>query len=253
MYSAGVSEEVLGRALKDFARRDEVVIATKVYNPMGDGPNDRGLSRKHIFDAIDASLRRLGRRPRGPLPDPPLRPRDPHRGDARGAARPRPRRQGALHRRLQHVRLAVRQVPLSRRPPRLDALRLHAEPLQPRLSRGGARDAPALPRGGDRRHPVEPARPRLPGRQPPRGAIRANRPRARPTTSPSTLLPARGLRRGRAAGGRRRARGASSRPRSPSPGCSTSRASPRPSSAPRRWSTWRTPWPPWRSRSPTRR
>ena len=60
MYSLGVSEEVVGRALKEFARRDQVVIATKVYHPVGDGPNDRGLSRKHIFDAIDASLRRLG-------------------------------------------------------------------------------------------------------------------------------------------------------------------------------------------------
>jgi aryl-alcohol dehydrogenase (NADP+) len=60
MYSRGVSEEVLGRALKDFAKREEVVIATKVNFPMGDGPNDRGLSRKHVFDAIDASLRRLG-------------------------------------------------------------------------------------------------------------------------------------------------------------------------------------------------
>jgi aryl-alcohol dehydrogenase (NADP+) len=60
LYSRGVSEEVTGRALKDFARRDQVVIATKVFYPMGDGPNDRGLSRKHIFDAIDASLRRLG-------------------------------------------------------------------------------------------------------------------------------------------------------------------------------------------------
>ena len=59
IYSLGVSEEVLGRALKDFAKRHEVVIATKVYNKMGDGPNDRGLSRKHIFDSIDASLRRL--------------------------------------------------------------------------------------------------------------------------------------------------------------------------------------------------
>jgi aryl-alcohol dehydrogenase-like predicted oxidoreductase len=59
MYSKGASEEVLGRALKDFAQRDQVVIATKVYNPMGDGPNDRGLSRKHIFDSIDASLQRL--------------------------------------------------------------------------------------------------------------------------------------------------------------------------------------------------
>ena len=60
IYSIGVSEEVTGRALKDFAKRDEVVIATKVYNPMGDKPNQRGLSRKHIMEAIDASLRRLG-------------------------------------------------------------------------------------------------------------------------------------------------------------------------------------------------
>jgi aryl-alcohol dehydrogenase (NADP+) len=60
MYSRGASEEVLGRALKDFARRDQVIVATKVFHPMGDGPNDKGLSRKHILDAIDASLRRLG-------------------------------------------------------------------------------------------------------------------------------------------------------------------------------------------------
>ncbi|WP_119069737.1 aldo/keto reductase [Aggregatilinea lenta] len=60
MYSVGVSEEVTGRALRDFARRDEVIIATKVFNPMSDDVNARGLSRKHIMDAIDASLRRLG-------------------------------------------------------------------------------------------------------------------------------------------------------------------------------------------------
>lgn len=60
MYSVGASEEVTGRALKDFARRDEVVIATKVFNPMNDTPNGRGLSRKHIMDACDASLKRLG-------------------------------------------------------------------------------------------------------------------------------------------------------------------------------------------------
>ena len=60
MYSRGASEEVLGRALKDFARREEVVIATKVFYPVTDHPNGRGLSRKHIMDAIDASLRRLG-------------------------------------------------------------------------------------------------------------------------------------------------------------------------------------------------
>jgi len=62
MYSEGVSEEVLGRALKDFTARDQVVIATKAFHPArsSPGPNDRGLSRKHLFDAIDGSLRRLG-------------------------------------------------------------------------------------------------------------------------------------------------------------------------------------------------
>ena len=60
MYSLGVSEEITGRALKDFSRREDVVIATKVFNPMGPGPNDKGLSRKHIMRSIDGSLRRLG-------------------------------------------------------------------------------------------------------------------------------------------------------------------------------------------------
>ena len=60
VYSDGMSETVTGRALHDFARRDEVVIATKVRFPMGPGPNDQGLSRKHILSAIDASLQRLG-------------------------------------------------------------------------------------------------------------------------------------------------------------------------------------------------
>ncbi len=61
MYSVGVSEEITGRALKKLGvRREEVVIATKVYNPMGDSPNERGLSKKHIRHAIDASLKRLG-------------------------------------------------------------------------------------------------------------------------------------------------------------------------------------------------
>jgi aryl-alcohol dehydrogenase-like predicted oxidoreductase len=60
MYSLGVSEQILGRAIKDFARRDAVVIATKVYQPMSDAPNDRGLSRKHVLASIDASLARLG-------------------------------------------------------------------------------------------------------------------------------------------------------------------------------------------------
>lgn len=61
MYSNGRSEEITGRLLgKHFAARDDYVLATKVYFPMAEGPNDRGLSRKHIMAAIDASLRRLG-------------------------------------------------------------------------------------------------------------------------------------------------------------------------------------------------
>jgi 1-deoxyxylulose-5-phosphate synthase len=60
VYSQGVSEEITGRAIKEFARREEVVLATKVFNPMGKGPNQKGLSRKHIMEAVDASLKRLG-------------------------------------------------------------------------------------------------------------------------------------------------------------------------------------------------
>jgi aryl-alcohol dehydrogenase (NADP+) len=60
IYSEGASEEITGRALKEMARRDELVIATKLYNPMGSAPNSRGLSRKHVMEAAEASLRRLG-------------------------------------------------------------------------------------------------------------------------------------------------------------------------------------------------
>jgi aryl-alcohol dehydrogenase-like predicted oxidoreductase len=59
VYSNGASEEVVGKALHDFAKREEVVIATKVRFEMGPGPNDHGLSRKHIMSSIDASLKRL--------------------------------------------------------------------------------------------------------------------------------------------------------------------------------------------------
>ncbi|WP_203907964.1 aldo/keto reductase [Rhizocola hellebori] len=61
MYSDGASEQITGRLLgKLFGRRSDYVLATKLYYPTGPGPNDRGLSRKHIMDAVDASLRRLG-------------------------------------------------------------------------------------------------------------------------------------------------------------------------------------------------
>ena len=60
VYSNGESEAVLGRAIRDFTRRDEVVLATKVWGPVRQGPNGRGLSRKAILSEVDNSLRRLG-------------------------------------------------------------------------------------------------------------------------------------------------------------------------------------------------
>lgn len=60
IYSLGASEEYIGRALKDYAKRNEVVLATKVEGKMHDGPNGRGLSRKHIFHEVNQSLNRLG-------------------------------------------------------------------------------------------------------------------------------------------------------------------------------------------------
>jgi aryl-alcohol dehydrogenase-like predicted oxidoreductase len=60
VYAYGSSEEILGRAIKDYANRDEVVIATKVFVPVGKGPNSGGLSRKHILSQVDQSLTRLG-------------------------------------------------------------------------------------------------------------------------------------------------------------------------------------------------
>jgi len=61
MYSRGASEDVLGHALKTLGvRRETVVIATKLFNPMGDTPNERGTGRKHVKHAVEASLRRLG-------------------------------------------------------------------------------------------------------------------------------------------------------------------------------------------------
>ena len=60
MYSMGVSEEVTGRALREMANMEEIALATKVHFPMGDGPNMGGISRKHIVQACEGSLRRLG-------------------------------------------------------------------------------------------------------------------------------------------------------------------------------------------------
>ena len=184
MYSVGVSEEILGRALKDFGpARDRVVIATKVFNPMGDDPNQRGLSRKHILHAIDDSLRRLGtdyvdlyQIHRFDYETPIEETLEALDDVVQG-------RQGAVHRRVVHVRLAVREDALHVRRTGPGAIRHHAESLQPDLSRRRARDDSAVPRGGHRRDPVEPAGARFPGRQPAHGGLRRDRSARRPTNT----------------------------------------------------------------------
>jgi len=105
-YSAGLSEEVLGRWLAGKGR-DDLVIATKARYPMGQGPNEVGLSRKHILASVEASLRRLRTDYIEPVPGPLLGPCHAPRGDPEHAPHPRARRQSALHRRQQLQRMAA--------------------------------------------------------------------------------------------------------------------------------------------------
>src|SRR3954454_18828077 len=156
VYSSGLSEEILGKALG--SDRDDVLIATKVRLPTGDGPNDAGLglSRHHIMRAVYASLRRLGTdyidlyqvhevgRP-APFARDPASPR-----------RPGPAGQGPLRRRLELRRLAPHEGAVDRRPARPDAVRQHAGPLLLADPRHRERDRSR--HGGPRdRHPrVEP-------------------------------------------------------------------------------------------------
>ena len=153
------AEVATGRLVHRYLSRDEAVIATKVFMPMTPGPERRWpLAQAHPLGD-----RRLAGAPRhrlrGPLPDPPLGSERAHRGDDGRAQRGGAGRQGSLHRRQQHACVAVREGAARCRAQRLGEVRVDAEPLQPALPRGGAGDDPAVPGPGDRRHPVEPARP----------------------------------------------------------------------------------------------
>lgn len=131
-YSNGSSEEIVGRAIKDFAKREDIVLATKVFNRMRPGPNGAGLSRKAIFDEIDNSLRRLGT-DYVDLYQIHRFDYDADRGNAGSAARCRQIGQGALYRRLLHVCLAIRQGALRLQAERLDRIRQHAGSPEPAL------------------------------------------------------------------------------------------------------------------------
>ena len=179
VYSDGSSEEIVGRALSDFAKRDEVVLATKVRMPMRHGPNGAGLSRKAIMTEIDDSLRRLGtdyvdlyQIHRWDY-DTPIEETLEALHDVVKAGKAR--YIGASSMYAWQFSKALYTAELHGWT-RFVSMQNH---VQPALSRGGARDAAALRRPGHRRDPVEPARARPPDPRPGRNAP----PAARPTTS----------------------------------------------------------------------
>ena len=119
-YGGGRSETAIGKwlAQKGSAVRDQVLLSTKAFNPVGAGPNDRGLSRRALVRQVDASLGRLGAERLDLFLMPRARSGDAARGDARGARRPARRGQAALHRRQQHRGLAPGPRALDQRRPR---------------------------------------------------------------------------------------------------------------------------------------
>ena len=160
VYSLGSSEEIVGQALGEFARRDEVLIATKVHGRMGPGPNGGGLSRAAIMTQVDESLRRL----RTDYIDL----YQIHRYDA---SVPVEETMAALHDLVRAGKVRYlgassmwawqfAKMQHAADSARLDPLRGDAGPVQPADARGGAGDAAVLPRRRGRGDPVEPAGPR---------------------------------------------------------------------------------------------
>ena len=186
VYSNGASEVATGR------------LVSKFLSPRRGRHRDEGLHAddarperwRVVAEARPLRDRRLAAatepRVRGPLPDPSLGPERADRGDDGRAERDRACGQGALHRREQHARVAVREGAAHRRAPRLRQVRLDAEPLQPPLPRGGAGDDPAVPGPGDRRDPVEPIGPGRAGREPDPRRREVHHPRPTPTRSRTT-------------------------------------------------------------------
>ena len=161
-YSAGRNEEVVGRNLLKMSARERLVLATKVYYPMSDDPDDRGLSRKHIAASIDRSLARMG-----------TEYVDLYVIHAFDAETPVEETMQALHDTVRAGK--VRYLGASTMytwqfatmnhvaaDEWLDAIHQHAVPVQPALPRGRAGDVPLLPRSGHCHHHLQPPRTRLP-------------------------------------------------------------------------------------------
>ena len=206
VYSRGESEEIVGKALA--GRRDDVVLATKVHGTMGDDPNQFGNSRRWIVREVEASLQAPANRLHRPLPDPPPGGGHRHRRDARCADRPRPGRQGPLHRLLDVPGLADRRGAVGRARPRARALRVRAAALLAARPRDRGRRAADLPPPRHGRHPVVAAGRRLAERQVAQGAGRAavlaRRADARALRPLRPRQPAQARRRRRARAARRR-------------------------------------------------
>jgi aryl-alcohol dehydrogenase-like predicted oxidoreductase len=157
VYGFGSSEEIVGRAMRTYTRREDIVLATKLHFKMHDGPGGSGLSRRAVMEQIDASLTRLGTdyvdlyQIHRFDPDTPVEETMEALHDVVKAGK------ALLHRRLVDVGLAVCQDATRRRPPWLDPVRLHARPIQPDAARGGARDVRPARRPRCGKHPVQPS------------------------------------------------------------------------------------------------
>ena len=217
VYALGAAEAALGKALAGVPRKD-IVLATKCFWPTGDGPNDRGLSRKHVMESCEASLAAAAHGLRGPLPVPPLRPRDAARGDRARDGGPRAPGQGAGVGRLGLDRRADPRGARARA--RGGRLRTGHEPaaLQPARARHRDRGAARVPEARCRADRLLAARAgradgevrgRGPAHGQPRRRLQAQQVHGRPprTGAPG---PGRALR-PRGAGGRHHARAAGAR------------------------------------------
>jgi len=134
-YGYGTSEEIVGRAIRKYTRREDIVLATKVYFRMGDGPGGSGLSRRAIMEQVDASLARLGTDYVDLYQIHRFDPETPAE-ETMEALHDVVTGKGPVYRRLVDVGVAVLETAVHRPAARMDEVRVDAEPVQPHAARG---------------------------------------------------------------------------------------------------------------------